>query len=80
MYADDVAATRDGTAYVLGSSARQWPSHSMIATIAPHGPPIVRRLPMQNAQSIAVDGRDRIWITNVYDHAAAMISPPGASR
>ena len=75
MSATGVAVTRDGTAYVLGyrASGAKVP-HPALGVIS-RGVPTVRTLPMTDVGSIYVDDRDRIWITDPYDHAVALISP-----
>jgi len=52
----------------------------LIAAIRPHGMPDVRVLPMSDTGTIAVDGRDRIWITAPFEHGAALIAPKGTWR
>lgn len=78
MFASGVAVTRDGTAYVLGSTSLTYTAHPVVAVIPPHGLPDVRVLPMRSVGHIAVDGRDRIWISDPGDHGAAVIAPAGA--
>ena len=71
-----VAVTRDGTAYVLGlTGGGDQRAHPTIAVIAPGSAPQIRVLPMLGAETIAVDGRDRIWISDPLDHAFAVIAP-----
>lgn len=79
MSADGVVVSRDGTAYVLGASWTVNDGH-LIAAIRPHGMPDVRVLPMSDTGTIAVDGRDRIWITAPFEHGAALIAPKGTWR
>ncbi len=77
-----VAVSRDGTAYVLGYTreASLRFARPAIAAIAPHRVPQVRLLPMGHVgmMSIAIDARDRLWISDPLWHAAALISPTGA--
>jgi hypothetical protein len=73
-----VALTRDGTAYVLGFERARGSGHPLIAVLVRGRAPDVRVLPMRVADSIAVDGRDRIWISDPFDHAFALVSPPGS--
>ncbi|HEX3549516.1 MAG TPA: hypothetical protein VHT53_04035 [Candidatus Elarobacter sp.] len=78
MSAIGVAVTRDGTAFVLGGAAERPAARATVAVIRRRRAPVVYRVPMTSADGIAVDARDRIWITDFFDHAAALISPPGA--
>ncbi len=77
-YPRGVAVARDGTAYVLAMDAMSWQAGYVVIAIPRDGEPQVRTLPMRSAASIAVDGRDRIWITDPRDHAAIVVAPPGA--
>jgi hypothetical protein len=75
-----VAVTRDGTAYVLGVTVDGGRPHPTIAVIAPGHTPQIRVLPMLSAETIATDGRDRIWISDPIDHAFAVIAPIARHR
>jgi hypothetical protein len=75
-----VAVARDGTAYVLGVARGGRDAHPVIATIAPGRAPKVRVLPMRYAETIAIDGRDRIWISDPFDHAFAVIAPTAREK
>jgi hypothetical protein len=83
MVPRDVAVTKDGTAYVLGldrfSNSVDGRGHPVVGIIAPNGRPDVRTLPMTEADSISIDGSDRIWIAAASIHAAALVSARGAS-
>ncbi|HEY4440792.1 MAG TPA: hypothetical protein VGN14_10060 [Candidatus Elarobacter sp.] len=73
-----VAVTRDGKAYVLGpKDIRRW-GHPMIAMLPPAGKARIDNLPMEEADAIDVDGRDRLWIADWLDHAAALVAAPGS--
>ena len=80
MSPTSVAVARDGTAYVLGLPPGGRGLHPTIAVIAPGAAPKVSVLPMLNAETIAIDGRDRIWISDPLDHAFAMIAPIARHR
>ncbi len=74
-----VAVSRDGTAYVLGyQQPVSWKSQPVIAVIAPGRKPDLRLLPTSDAGSIAIDGRDRLWISAPRAHGATVIAPKGA--
>lgn len=73
-----VAVTSNGTAYVLGRTSDEWRGHPAIAVIARGHAPEARVLPMLNADGIAADARDRLWIGTADDHAFAVITPKGA--
>jgi hypothetical protein len=73
---NDVAVARDGTAYVLGAAAGD--RHAMIAVIRHGRAPQIRVLPMEGAGTIAIDRRDRLWISVPSMHAAALIALHGA--
>jgi hypothetical protein len=75
-----VAVAHDGTAYVLGVPLAGRGAHPTIAVIAPGAAPQVRVLPMLDAATIAIDGRDRIWISDPTDHAFALITPTARHR
>ena len=80
MSPTSVAVARDGTAYVLGVPLGGRGIHPTIAVIAPGIAPKVSVLPMLNAATIAIDGRDRIWISDPLDHAFAVIAPIARHR
>lgn len=75
--ATDVAVARDGTAYVVGVAPSDRSGRAMLAVLAPGRAPIVRVLPEFNVESIAIDGRDRIWLGVPFWHAAVLVSPRG---
>jgi hypothetical protein len=75
-----VAVARDGTAYVLGVPQGGRGAHPTIAVIARGVAPQVSVLPMLNAATIAIDARDRIWISDPLDHAFAVIAPIARRR
>lgn len=80
MIGTGIAISRDGTAYVLGRTAAGPEGRLRIAVIAPGRAPAVLVLPMTSADTIAIDGRDRIWISVPEWHAAAVISPAAAKH
>lgn len=74
-----VAVSRDGTAYVLGYQLPvSWKSHPLIAVIAPGRKADLRVLPTLDAGSIAIDARDRLWISAPLAHGVTVIAPKGA--
>ena len=80
MSPTSVAVARDRTVYVLGVPLGGRGIHPMIAVIAPGIAPKVSVLPMLNAATIAIDARDRIWISDPLDHAFAVIAPIARHR
>lgn len=77
--ATGVAVSRDGTVYVLGyQPTATWKSHPMIAVIAPGHKPDLRILPTLDVGSIAIDARDRLWISAPHAHGATVVAPKGA--
>ena len=76
-----VAVARNGNAYVLGRAQDpHGAGHPVIAVIAPGRKPDVRTLPMNDAGSIAIDARDRLWISVPSWHAVAVIAPKGSAN
>ena len=70
-----VAVAHDGTAYVLGLERSDFRGHPLIALIVPGRRPEIRTLPMSEVGTMAVDGRDRLWITVPSAHSVALIAP-----
>ena len=80
MSPTSVAVAHDGTAYVLGIPPGGHGVHPTLAVIARGVAPKVSLLPMLDADTIAIDGRDRIWISDPHDHAFAVIAPISRHR
>ncbi|HEV3089609.1 MAG TPA: hypothetical protein VGX96_20575 [Candidatus Elarobacter sp.] len=76
FYPMSIAADRHGTTYVLGSMGDR--QHPAIATIDARGRVETRILPMQYADSLVIDRRDRIWIGVSWWRAFAVVAPKGA--
>jgi hypothetical protein len=72
-----LAVARDGTAYAVGADPADRQARALLATIAPGRPPVLRTLPEYGVEAIAIDGRDRIWLSVPQWHAAAVIAAPG---
>jgi hypothetical protein len=71
----DVAQDSRGQAYVLGFEGDWRNARYFVARLGRDGRALAQRLPVDEAGSIAIDARDRIWLTAPLNHSLIVLSP-----
>jgi hypothetical protein len=71
----DLAQDRSGVTYVLGYEGNWQQGRYFVARLDVNGSVTVRRLPVYEASSIAIDARGRIWLVAPRNHSLIVLSP-----